>query len=129
MATSPLPYIGSAKRLSPVCVVSGLPEMEIQALQTSLCAEAAHLLNARRSGIEALALNDPRLAEPNRLIVGIRAHVETIEGAGTLLTLNVYVNGAQRLVPTAAHVAPYDGALTPAIREALRKCLGEQGLL
>ncbi len=129
MAKSPLPYNSSAKQLSPVCVVSGLPEMEIQALQTSLCAEATRLLNTHRPGVEALALNDPRLTEPNRLIVGIRAHVETIEGRGRLLILSVYVNSAQRLVPTAAHGAPYDGAITPAVREALRKCLSEQGLL
>ncbi|MGN6210233.1 hypothetical protein [Asticcacaulis sp.] len=129
MAKSPLHYNGSAKLLSPVCVVSGLTEIEIQAFQTSLCAEATRLLFAHRSGVEALALNDPRLSEPNRLIIGIRGHVEAIEGTGAVLTLTANVNGAQRIVPTAAHVAPYEATITPAIREALRKCLHEQGLL
>lgn len=132
MARSPLPNVTNAKVLSPVCVVSGLPEAQIQALQETLCAEAGRLLAGRSINVEVLTLNNPRVIEPGRLIVGLRAHVETIEGAGTLLTLNAQVTGEQRLVPTAAHSAPFDPStttVTPAIRESLRKCLHETGLL
>lgn len=132
MARSPLPNVSAAKVLSPVCVVSGLSEAQIQALQAALCAETGRLLAGRSASVEVLALNDPRITESGRLVIGLRAHVEKVDGAGTLLTLNVQLTGAQRLIPTAAHSALFDPinlTVTPAIREGLQKCLHESGLL
>ena len=79
-----------------------------------------------------MALNDLRLSEPGRLIIGLRIHVEPVEGAGTLLTITGQIAGEGRRVPTAAHAAPFDPAhpvITPAMRESLRKVLQDHGQL
>ena len=132
MARSPLPNLGSAKILSPVCVVSGLPEAQIQILQQTLCAEMGHLLEGRKAKVEVLALNDLRVTEQDRLLIGLRGHVETLENGDTVLLLNVQLKGDQRLAPTAAHAVSFDAVslqVTPAVRERLRQCLHEQGLM
>jgi len=132
MARSPLPHITDARLISPVCVVSGLPETAIHDLQQTLCIEASRLLKDRHFAVEVLALNDPRMSSPERLVLGLRAHVETLDGIGSILTLNGQISGDQRRVPTAAHSAPFDSAhseITPAASELLRKVLKEQGLL
>jgi hypothetical protein len=87
---------------------------------------------ARGAKVEVLTLNDPRLSEAGRLVIGLRFHVETIDGAGGLLTVTGQVSEEGRRVPTAAHGASFDPAhpaITSAVRESLQKVLQEHGLV
>jgi len=132
MATSPLPERTGKQLLSPVCVVSGLPEESLQALQRALCEDVANQLRAGGRQVEVLTLNDPRLSQPDRLVVGIRGHVEAVDGAGIVLTLTGQVTGNDRRIPAAAHCAlldPLTPAVSPAIHQGLQKILRENGLL
>ena len=132
MARSPLPNLTTTRIISPVCVVSGIAETEVQSLQSALCETAARLLSDRGARVEVLALNDPRLSEAGRLIIGLRFHIEATGEGQTLLTVTGQVSGDGRRIPTAAHGAPFDTAhpvITPAIRESLQKVLQEHGLL
>jgi len=132
MARSPLPNLTTARVISPVCVVSGIAEAEVQSLQSALCETAARLLSDRGARVEVLALNDPRLTEPGRLVIGLRFHIEATREGQTLLTVTGQVSGEGRRIPTAAHAATFDTAhpiITPAVRECLQKVLQEHGLL
>lgn len=132
MATSPLPNTPGTRIVSPVCVVSGMPEAQLQNLQQSLCNEAATLLTQRGFKVEILRLNDPRMKEQGRVIISLRAHAEMVDGLGYVLNLSSQLSGDERMAPAAAHAAPFsetDPGTTPALREALRLTLREHGLL
>jgi hypothetical protein len=132
MATTPLPNLNNSLIISPVCVVSGLAEDKVQALQALLCEDVARLLSEKGKKVEVLALNDTRISDAGRVVVGLRFDASVVNGVGTMLTMVGQVRGDGRRIPAAAQCALFDPdqpIITPGVREGLRKVLRENGLL